>query len=107
MELSTDSKRSARMLLAAWDSSDLLRIQDAAERAAAVSPAMAPEADRIEDAERMEMVRVAAGVLRQHIEGKEGCPDAELDASLRLLRHLAGAAVREAVPLGRHACARR
>jgi hypothetical protein len=105
MELSTDSKRSARMLLAAWDSGDLSKIQNAADHADEVCPATDMEAERID------MVRQAGAVLRQHGAKEdvceEGCRDAELDASLRLLRHLAGATVREAVPLGMHACVRR
>ncbi len=99
MELLTASKRSARMLLAAWDSADLQHIKDAADHADAVSPASAFEAERIE------MIREAGGVLRQSVESTAA--DAELDASLQLLRHLAGPAVREAAPLGMHACARR
>lgn len=99
MELSTASKRSARMLLAAWDSADLEQIRDAADHAYAVLPASEFEAERIE------MVREAGSVLRQSKQGSAA--SADLEASLRLLRHLAGPAVREDVPLGMHACARR
>jgi hypothetical protein len=83
MEPLTISKRSARMLLSAWTSADPLLIRSAADHADAMHPSSTLEAERIE------IIREAGCILRQSAEGAGA--SGELDASLRLLRHLAGA----------------
>jgi hypothetical protein len=89
MEPLTISKRSARMLLSAWTSADPERIRNAADHANAMNPACTSEAERIE------IIREAGCILRQSAAGASTSGNAsaseELDASLRLLRHLAGA----------------
>jgi hypothetical protein len=83
MEPLTISKRSARMLLSAWTSADPLLIQSAADHADALNPSSTLEAERIE------IIREAGCILRRSVEGAG--VGGELDASLRLLRHFAGA----------------
>ena len=95
----TNSKCCARMLLAAWDSADPLKIQGAAARADQALPASSLELERIE------MIRGAAGILRQWTVGSG--IDENLDASLALLRHMAGPAFTATAPLEMRACARR
>lgn len=82
MELLSSSQHSARTLLSAWDNADAEQI-----RGAAVQADLAPPMSSFE-AERIEMIRVAAGVLHEWTEGTASA--AEVDASLTLLRHLAG-----------------
>lgn len=75
------SKRSARMLLAAWDSADSRLIRNAVEQADAAAPVSTWEAERIE------MIREAGCVLRGWTEGARAAVD--VDTSLLLLRHFA------------------
>jgi hypothetical protein len=76
-------RTSARRLLAAWNSGDLGVLKVALDRPMC-EPASASEM------ERMEMVEAVADTIRTWIREPDGCPQADLDASLRLLRHLAG-----------------
>lgn len=98
METVTNSKCCARLLLAAWDSADPLQIQTAAARADRAAPAGSLESERIE------MVRGAAGILRQWTIGSR--QDADVNASLELLRHLAGPAFTATALLEMRACGR-
>ncbi len=72
----------ARELLSAWASADPCYITCAANQAEAVTPASTLEAEQIE------MIRAAGRVLRESAQGTSAA--AELDASLQVLRHLAG-----------------
>lgn len=86
MEQLAESRRSARMLLAAWDRADRLEIRNAADLADTIAPVSTWEAERIE------MIREAGGVLRQWTEGSIGsrcAASVDIDASLHLLRHFA------------------
>lgn len=69
------------MLLAAWDSADMLGMRNAVDLTDTISPASTFEAERIE------MIRQAGGVLCQWTEGFSAPVD--VDASLHLLRHFA------------------
>ncbi len=74
------------MLLAAWDRADRLEIRNAADLADTIAPVSTWEAERIE------MIREAGGVLRQWTEGSASRSTAtplDVDASLHLLRHFA------------------
>jgi hypothetical protein len=82
MELT--ARRSARMLLAAWNSADLKLIQNAIEEAHQTETGRLRSAD----AERIEMLQEVARVIRQWMAGHKSSSD--LRASLDLLRHLAG-----------------
>lgn len=79
------ARRSARMLLAAWNSADLRQIQNAIDQARAV------ETNRLAgaDAERIELVREIGSVMRQWMAGHKTVSD--LKASLDLLHHIANA----------------
>lgn len=81
MEYATASQASARKLLSAWASEDPGCIGSAAEYAEAARPASTLESERIE------MIRAAGRVLRDSAGGTAS--DEDLNASLRLLRHLA------------------
>jgi hypothetical protein len=82
MELVPDSRRSAKLLLAAWNSGDCRRMRTAIDQAHALEPTSPGEA------ERMEMIHGAGRAIGQWMEA--GKLSADLDASLEVLRHLAG-----------------
>ncbi len=77
------ARRSARLLLAAWNSTDLRQIQNAIDQARAI------EITRLSGAEveRMELVRAIGVVMREWMAGHRTGTD--LKASLDLLHHLA------------------
>jgi hypothetical protein len=70
------------MLLAAWNSADLLRIHNAIDQVRGVD-AGSIVAD---EAERLELLQEIAGVIRQWMEGRKSAAD--LNACLKLLGHL-------------------
>lgn len=80
----TVSERRARALLAAWNSASAPRLQDAIEQAS-LCQATSRSSD---EAERVEMIQEIAATLRLWMEGERSRTD--LDASIELLRHLAG-----------------
>jgi hypothetical protein len=82
MQQRMPSQDFARNLLSAWVSADPRSIRCAADQAEAVTPASTFEAEQIE------MICAAGRVLRDSAQGSAA--GAELDASLHLLRHLAG-----------------
>lgn len=84
----TVSERRARALLAAWNSASALRLQQAIAQAA-----LEKDAPRCSgEAERIEMIQEIADTIRLWMNG--GRSRADLDASIELLRHLAGSPVR-------------
>jgi hypothetical protein len=89
------SKHSAKMLLAAWSSSDSELINDAADSADTAAPLSTLEA------ERLEVVRAAGKVLRKSAEGIGSAED--IEASLFVLRNFVRPRVMAALPLGRRA----
>lgn len=86
------ARRSARMLLAAWNAADLRQIQNAIEQASRIEPTSL----RAADAERLEMIQEIAAVIRQWMAGHKSSSD--LKASLDLLRHLANSDAFSAAP---------
>jgi hypothetical protein len=88
------ARRSARMLLAAWNSADLRQIQNAIEQARTVETAGLSGVD----VERIELVREIGNVMRQWMAGHKTVAD--LNASLDLLRHLAHCGQNSAVNAG-------
>jgi hypothetical protein len=77
------ARRSARMLLAAWNSAELRQIQNAIEQTRAVETGCLPGAE----VERIELIREIGSVMRQWMAGHKTAAD--LKASLDLLHHLA------------------
>jgi hypothetical protein len=81
----TVSEVYARKLLAAWNSGELTQLQSALDWAAAMQAARLSSSER----ERIEMVQEIAGSIRLWLRGLNTRSQADLQASLRLLRHLA------------------
>ncbi|MGD1090851.1 MAG: hypothetical protein ABSB35_02535 [Bryobacteraceae bacterium] len=81
----TVSERYARKLLAAWNSGELRQLQSALDWPDGAQAARLPSAER----ERIEMVQEIAGSIRLWLRGLNTRSQADLQASLRLLRHLA------------------
>jgi|HubBroStandDraft_6_1064221.scaffolds.fasta_scaffold1625596_1 hypothetical protein len=82
---STVSERYARKLLAAWNSGELRQLQSALDGPDAAQAARLPSAEL----ERIEMVQEIASSIRLWLRGLNTASQADLQASLRLLRHLA------------------
>lgn len=80
----TASERRARTLLAAWNCASAPRLKEAIEQAS-LSHAVSRSSD---EAERIEMIQEIAATLQLWMEG--GRSRTDLDASIELLRHLAG-----------------
>jgi len=80
----TPSQYRARTLLAAWNSGDLDRLQGALE-----SEMDQPRAREGGEQERMELVESAGGSIRTWLTRPQDPAHADLQVSLRLLRHLA------------------
>ncbi len=80
----TVSERRARTLLAAWNSANALRLQEAIDQASECQ-AVSRSSD---EAERIEMIQEIAATVQLWMEG--GRSRTDLDASIELLRHLAG-----------------
>jgi hypothetical protein len=87
------SERSARALLSAWNSGELIRLEAALDQTAAMKDSQ-PSSSELE---RIELVREIADSIRLWIEGVKQETPIDLNASLKLLRHLAGASGRAAV----------
>jgi hypothetical protein len=81
----TTSERSARALLAAWNSGELARLEEALDGTAGLRAVQA----HASESERIELVREIAGSIRVWIEGIRQKSPTDLNASLKLLRHLA------------------
>jgi hypothetical protein len=77
------SKHCARMLLAAWNSADLSRLQSALTLAEGVQAGRLAYAEQ----ERIELVHEIASMIRQWM--KQQRTGEDLNASLQILRHLA------------------
>ena len=84
------SERRARMLLSAWNSGDLRRLQETLTQGWIFgSPDGWPltgEAER----ERMEMLATIADAMRNWLRRGGDAPAEDLQVSVKLLRHLAG-----------------
>jgi hypothetical protein len=83
----TGSERRARALLAAWNSADAPRLQEAIGQAAIEKHAPRSWSE----AERIELIQEIAATIRLWMNGSKSRND--LDASIELLRHLAGSPV--------------
>jgi len=83
----TISERRARALLAAWNSASVIRVQEAIAQAVRNQDAPCSWSET----ERIEMVQEIAATIQSWMSGRKGRTD--LDASIELLRHLAGASV--------------
>jgi hypothetical protein len=97
----TGSERSARALLAAWNSADAPRLEEAIGQAAIERHAPRSWSE----AERIELIQEIAATIRLWMNG--GRSRTDLDASIELLRHLAGSPVNvnsEAVQFEMHVC---
>jgi|HubBroStandDraft_5_1064220.scaffolds.fasta_scaffold440927_2 hypothetical protein len=82
----TISEQRARLLLSAWNSGDLARLESAINSLSTASNSSLP----YDEMERMEMVNEVSSTIQGWI---DRCRDQhELETSLRLLRHLASAA---------------
>jgi hypothetical protein len=81
----TGSERLARALLAAWNSGDIPRLQDALGHIAVTDRASLSALEQ----ERIEIVQEAAKTIRVWLSGARR-KHADLNIALALLRHLAG-----------------
>jgi hypothetical protein len=81
----TVSEAYARRLLAAWNSGELRQLQTALDWPTAAAEARLSSSER----ERIELVQEIAGSIRLWLRGLNTKSQADLQASLRLLRHLA------------------
>jgi hypothetical protein len=90
MKSTPASERRARMLLAAWNSGDLRRLQETLTQGWIFgSPdgwPLSGEAER----ERMEMLATIADAMRNWLRRGGDAPAEDLTVSVKLLRHLAG-----------------
>jgi hypothetical protein len=90
MKSAPASERSARMLLAAWNSGDLRRLQETLMQGwnfgAPDGWPLTGEAER----ERLEMLATIADAMRNWLRRGGDAPAEDLQASVKLLRHLAG-----------------
>ena len=82
----TESERLARALLAAWNSGDIPRLQDALSHIAVTDQASLSALEH----ERIEIVQEAAKTIRVWLSGAKR-KHADLNIALALLRHLAAA----------------
>ena len=80
----TASERSARALLAAWNSGELARLEAVLEGTGPLAAHLSSS-----ELERIELVREIADAIRLWIQGTQRNPPTDLNASLKLLRHLA------------------
>jgi hypothetical protein len=91
MKSAPASERTARMLLAAWNSGDLGRLRETLTLGGiSTEPGGWPltgEAER----ERMEMLATIADAMRNWLRRGGDAPAEDLQVSVKLLRHLAGA----------------
>lgn len=81
----TVSERFARALLAAWNSGELMRLEAALDATARGYNASLPACEK----ERIEVVREIASTIRLWLQGAGQKAQADLNAALRVLRHLA------------------
>jgi hypothetical protein len=84
------SEQRARILLSAWNSGDLRRLQETL-----TEDWISPEAARYplsgeDERERMEMLLTIADAMRNWLRRGGEAPAEDLQVSTRLLRHLAG-----------------
>jgi hypothetical protein len=86
----TISEYRARVLLSAWNSASLARIEEATAEASLSSNGF----DGSFEAERAEMIQEIAATIRLWMDG--GTSRADLDCSIGLLQHLAGLPVASA-----------
>jgi hypothetical protein len=85
------SERRARILLSAWNSGDLRRLQETLSQDDWISsgPDGWPLSGDVEH-ERMEMLVTIADALRNWLRRGGDAPEEDLQVSMQLLRHLAG-----------------
>jgi hypothetical protein len=90
MKSAPASERRARMLLAAWNSGDLRRLQETLMQGWVFGSLdgwpLTGEAER----ERMEMLATIADAMRNWLRRGGDAPADDLKVSVKLLRHLAG-----------------
>jgi hypothetical protein len=86
----TASERSARMLLAAWNSGDLHRLRETlAHAGVSPEPGSWPLTEE-DERERMEILTTIADAMRNWLRRGGDAPAEDLQVSVKLLRHLAG-----------------
>jgi hypothetical protein len=84
------SEQRARILLSAWNSGDLRRLQKTlTEDWIALEPARWPLSGE-DERERVEMLLTIADAMRNWLRRGGDAPAEDLQVSMRLLRHLAG-----------------
>jgi hypothetical protein len=85
------SEQCARALLSAWNSGDLRRLRDTLTQAwLSAEPAGLPLTGE-EERERMEILATIADAMRNWLRRGGDAPAEDLQVSVQLLRHLAGA----------------
>ena len=85
------SEHRARLLLSAWNSGDLPRLREALTQGwMGVEPSVRPPAGE-DERERMEMLATIADAMRNWLRRGGDAPAEDLQVSVKLLRHLAGA----------------
>jgi hypothetical protein len=91
MKSAPASEQRARMLLSAWNSGDLRRLQDTLMQGGiSADPAGWPLTGE-DERERMEMLATIADAMRNWLRRGGDTPAEDLKVSVKLLRHLAGA----------------
>jgi hypothetical protein len=84
------SEQRARILLSAWNSGDLRRLQETlTENCISLEAAGWPFSGE-DERERMEMLLIIADAMRNWLRRGGDAPAEDLQVSMRLLRHLAG-----------------
>jgi hypothetical protein len=90
MKSAPASERSARMLLAAWNSGDLRRLRETLTQGGiSAEPGGWPVAGE-DECERMEILATIADAMRNWLRRGGDAPAEDLKVSVKLLRHLAG-----------------
>ena len=91
MKSAAVSEHRARLLLSAWNSGDLRRLQDTlTHNWIAVEPSGWPLTGE-DERERMEILATIADAMRNWLRRGGDAPEEDLEVSVKLLRHQAGA----------------
>jgi hypothetical protein len=90
MKSAPASERSARMLLAAWNSGDLRRLQETLTQGWNFGDPDGWPLSGEAETERMEMLATIADAMRNWLRRGGDAPAEDLQVSVKLLRHLAG-----------------
>jgi len=90
MKSAAVSEHHARLLLSAWNSGDLRRLQDTLSHSLiSVEPAGWPPTGE-DERERLEILATIADAMRNWLRRGGDAPTEDLQVSVKLLRHLAG-----------------